>query len=561
MADDFGASILTTGRVTAGDSTNGRLETEGDTDWFAISLVAGRAYSFTLESGTTDGLFDPYLKIYTSDRTLIDESDDANGLDSQIDLVATASGTYYLEASSGSSGSGTGTYVISASLPVSDDYTSTILTTGKVTAGSSATGQLESVGDSDWFAVTLVAGKLYNFTLESGATAGLDDPLLSFYSPLGGLITSNDDNDEFNSEIGYNVSASGTYYLAASSGSNGNGVGSYTLAVSSPITDDYPATIKTTGKVAAGGSAPGQLESVNDQDWFSVSLTAGQQYTFALDGAATNGLEDPFLSLYDSSGTLISSNDDNNGMNSEFAYTVATTGTYYLGAGASPHGTGTGKGSYTLSVSSPSSGGITNVGGTSGNDILNAGVGDYSFDGGSGTDTVVLSGNLESYSIQQTTGGYTLSELGGSASSITLNSIERVQFADRKLAFDTTGSAGNAAKLIGAALGTEFLKSAYDNIKGSVIAIFDGGTTMKQLAASVVGLDVFIQLEGTNSNTDFVKYIYQTVTGQVASAADVTTLVKFLDDGMTQGDFLATVADMGLNVDLVGLAKTGIEYV
>ena len=560
MADDFGASILTTGRVTPGGSTNGRLEVVDDTDWFSINLVAGKSYSFTLESATKDGLFDPYLKLYGSDgKTLIDESDDANGLDSQIDIVISASGTYYLEASSGTSGSGIGNYVVSASLPITDDYTATIDTVGKVTPGSSVTGKLEISGDSDWFAVTLIAGRLYSFMLDSGATDGVDDPFLSLYSSVGTLIISNDDSDELNSEIAYTAPASGTYYLGASSGVNGNGIGSYKLTASQPITDDYPATIKTTGKLLAGGSINGLLESVGDQDWFSISLSAGQQYTFAVESAATNGLEDPLLSLYDSNGTLIASNDDSNGLNPELVHTATTTGTYYLGASASPHGTGTGKGSYTVLASFASSAGVTNVNGTAGNDVLTAGVGDYSFDGGAGTDTVVLPGNIASYSVQQTTSGYSIND--GAGSTIDLSAIERVQFADRKLAFDMTGSAGNAAKIIGASLGTEFLKSGYDSLKGAAIGIFDSGTTMKQLAATLVNLDVFIQLEGTKSNTDFVKYIYRTVTGQVASAEDVTALAKYLNDGMTQGDFLATVADLGLNVDLVGLAKTGIQFV
>lgn len=561
-SDDFGASILTTGRVTAGGSTNGRLEAAGDTDWFRIALTAGKQYTFTLESGTSDGLLDPYLKLYSSDgTTLVEESDDANGLDSQIDVVITATGNYYLEASSGSSGSGTGTYVIAASLPIADDYAAAISTTGRVTAGSSATGNLEIVGDNDWFEVSLVAGKLYSLTLESGATDGLDDALLSLYSSAGTLITSNDDSDELNSEITYSVPATGTYYLGASSGVNGNGVGSYKLAVSSPITDDYLATVKTTGDVVAGGSKTGRLEAVGDEDWFAISLTAGQQYTFNLESAATNGLEDPFLGLYDSGGTLISSNDDNNGFNSELTYTASSTGSYYLGAGASPRGTGTGKGSYTLSASFPSSGGVTSVNGASGNDVLTVGTGDHALDGGAGIDTAVFALDHVSYSIQQTSAGYTFTEIGGAASTITLAGIERAQFSDKKIAFDMTGSAGNAVKLIGAALGTEFLKPAYDGIKGTVISLFDSGSTMKELAATVVSLPVFIQLEGTNSNTDFVNYVYRTVTGQVASASDVTALVKYLDDGMTQGDFLATVADLGLNADLVGWSKTGVEYI
>lgn len=589
MADDYTGSTATTGRATVGGSSSGNLETVGDLDWFKVSLVSGNSYIFTLTStGAATGLEDPYLRLYSSDgTTLIAENDDDNsdtgvgGLDSQITATISASGSYYLEASSGSDpeapaiGSRMGNYILSVSLPIKDDRTANVSTTGSVAPGKSVTGELEIAGDSDWFAVSLVAGKAYTFSLESSATNGLGDAFLSLYDSAGVLITTNDDrqalngeivpdSEVLNSEISFTVSTTGTYYLGASSGSSGDGTGNYKLSASVPIVDDYPATVLTTGKLVAAGSTTGNLESVGDHDWFSISLTAGQQYTFALDSAATGGLEDPFLSLYDKNGTLLSTNDDGNGVNSELTYIATVTGNFYLGASSSTQGTSIGKGGYTLSASAPSvpaSDAIVKVNGTTSNDFLNVGVGNYDFDGGTGTDTLVFTGSLGGYSIQQIAGGYSIGEIGGATSTVTLSAIERVQFADKKIAFDLDGNAGNTAKLIGAALGTEFLKPAYDNIKGAVLTIFDSGVTMKQLAASVVGLKEFIQLEGTNSNTDFVKYVYRAVTGQVASAGDVALLAKILDDGMTQGDFLATVADMNFNVDMVGLAKTGIEYI
>jgi len=200
--------------------------------------------------------------------------------------------------------------------------------------------------------------------------------------------------------------------------------------------------------------------------------------------------------------------------------------------------------------------------GNASDNILKGGGGNDTLDGGAGLDTVAYAGTLGSFSIQQTATGYTIRDTTASEGTDTLTAVERAQFADKKLAFDISGSAGNAAKIIAAALGTEFLKPAYNAVKGSVISIFDGGTTLRQLAATIVGLDVFIQMEGSNSNTDFVKFIYMNVTGSAATSEQAQSLVAYMvDNKMAQGDFLATVADLHLNVDLVGLAKTGIEYV
>ena len=435
MADDYVGNKLTTGHVTAGGSATGTLEIAGDLDWFAISLTAGKDYIFTLESGATNGLPDPYLKLYSSDgTTLISESDDFDGLNSEIDVHVTASGTYYLEAGSGTYGSGIGPYVLTSSLPIVDDYAAGITTTGLITPGSSKTGTLEIVGDSDWFAISLVAGKQYTFNLDAGTTDGLPDPSLSLYRSDGSLITANDDTNELNSEISYSVVASGTYYLGASSGPNDTGKGSYTLTSSAAFADDYLATNKTTGAIVAGGSTTGQLEMAGDSDWFAISLTAGQQYSFTLNTGTTNGLEDPLLSLYGSSGTLITSNDDADLRNSQISYTPTTTGTFYLGA--SSGSVGTGKGSYTLASSYPSVNGITVVTGSVGNDTMNATAGDGAFDGGSGSDTIVFNSNRSQYTIVKTPAGYKVFDNSGTDGVDSLAGIEKLQFADQTI--DTT---------------------------------------------------------------------------------------------------------------------------
>ena len=53
---------------TVGGSTTGAIETNGDADWFAVSLTAGYAYDFSLR-GTT--LSDPALRLYDCAGTLI----------------------------------------------------------------------------------------------------------------------------------------------------------------------------------------------------------------------------------------------------------------------------------------------------------------------------------------------------------------------------------------------------------------------------------------------------------------------------------------------------------
>lgn len=543
--DDYAASTSTTGRVTAGGSVTGTLEAAGDLDWFSVSLVAGKQYTFALEPGATNDLADPYLKLFSSDgKTLIDENDDANGLSSEINASISASGTYYLEASSGTNGGGTGSYVLSVSAPITDDFSGSNATTGRVVPGGSTTGRLEISGDNDWFAVSLVAGQRYTFALDAASTNGLPDPLLSLYSSDGTLITSNDDTNGLNSELTYLATATGTFYLGASSGPSDEGTGSYTLSSSLPIADDYLATVKTNGLVIQGGTTNGQLEYVGDNDWFAINLVAGQQYTFNLNSGTTNGLEDPSLSLYNSSGGLITSNDDSNGLNSEITYTATSTGTYYLGAGSSSHGTGTGKGTYTISSSYPSANGATVVTGTVGNDTVDGGVGNNLIDGGAGADTVSYSGNRSTFSIvHQSDGTYSVVDNAGAAGNDTLSNVEQVKFSDvtvnltvqAKAASISTDSLNSLTELYVAYFNrvpdADGLSYWIDQLKG--------GQSLEQIGSSfyaaAIQYSALTGYSGTMTNADFVTLIYKNVLGRSGSTAPPAEDVNYWANNLATG--------------------------
>ena len=543
--DDYAASTATTGRITAGGSVTGTLETAGDLDWFAVSLVAGKQYTFTLEPGTTNDLADPYLKLFSSDgKTLIDENDDANGLSSEINASISASGTYYLEASSGTNGSGTGSYVLSVSAPITDDFSANNATTGRVVPGGSTTGRLEISGDSDWFAVSLVAGQRYTFTLDAASTNGLPDPLLSLYSSDGTLITSNDDTNGLNSELTYLATVTGTFYLGASSGPSDVGTGSYTLSSSLPIADDYLATVKTNGLVIQGGSTNGQLEYVGDNDWFAINLVAGQQYTFNLNSGTTNGLEDPSLSLYNSNGGLITSNDDSNGLNSEITYTATSTGTYYLGAGSSSHGTGTGKGTYTISSSYPSANGATVVTGTVGNDTVDGGVGNNLIDGGAGVDTVAYSGNRSTFSItHQSDGTYSVVDNAGAAGNDTLSNVEQIKFSDVTVNLTVQAKATSISTDSLNSL-TELYVAYFNRVPDADglsywIDQLKGGQSLEQIGSSfyaaAIQYSALTGYSGTMTNADFVTLIYKNVLGRSGSTAPPAEDVNYWANNLATG--------------------------
>jgi hypothetical protein len=102
--------------------------------------------------------------------------------------------------------------------------------------------------------------------------------------------------------------------------------------------------------LAAGGATTGTIAAVGDHDWHTVSLTAGQAYSFGLEGAATGQgtLTDPLLRLFDSAGRQLTSDDDSGvGFNASMVCAPSASGTYFLSA----EGTTTDTGTYRLSVS------------------------------------------------------------------------------------------------------------------------------------------------------------------------------------------------------------------
>jgi len=121
-----------------------------------------------------------------------------------------------------------------------------------------------------------------------------------------------------------------------------------------PIPDDFQANLATAGVVSIGGTATGNVEVTGDHDWFRVQLTAGVQYVFDLQGDTVGAgtLHDPFMQLFNSAGQFITSDDDGGGnLNSHIVYTPATSGSYYVDAGAFNNQSG---GTYRVSVTTSS---------------------------------------------------------------------------------------------------------------------------------------------------------------------------------------------------------------
>ena len=115
---------------------------------------------------------------------------------------------------------------------------------------------------------------------------------------------------------------------------------------------DLPNDNSTSGRVAVGRSATGDIGIPKDQDRFAVDLEAGRTYRFDLTGRPGGGgtLRDTyFRAIYNSEGRYQSGsyNDDfDGGRDSRVTFTPTESGTYYARVSGDRNETGT----YTLSV-------------------------------------------------------------------------------------------------------------------------------------------------------------------------------------------------------------------
>jgi hypothetical protein len=190
------------------------------------------------------------------------------------------------------------------------------------------------------------------------------------------------------------------------------------------------------------------------------------------------------------------------------------------------------------------------------NDTFKGQAGTDLIDGGPGTDTVVYSGPSEQYTVNKSGNRYIVSEPTGSDDTDYLTSIERLKFKDKSLAIDIDGNAGTTAKILGAVFGKESVSNK--SYVGIGLNFLDTGWTYDNLAA--LALDA----AGAKTNDQIVSLLWTNVIGTKPTAADKQPFIALLENGMTAGALAHLAADTSFNttnINLVGLAQTGIEYI
>ncbi len=197
--------------------------------------------------------------------------------------------------------------------------------------------------------------------------------------------------------------------------------------------------------------------------------------------------------------------------------------------------------------------------GGTGRDWLTGGAGNDRLDGGADLDTASWALARGSYAISRSGGSVVVSALAGSEGRDEAPGVERLQFADRHVAFDLDGNAGVAARLIGAVFGAgEARNPAY---VGIALHYLDGGTRDVDLARAA--LDVRLGVGA--SHAAVVDTLYANLTGALPTAEVRKVFTDLLDNGTYDPGSLTLAAAMteleAQRIDLVGLSSIGLDYV
>ena len=238
-----------------------------------------------------------------------------------------------------------------------DDYLSTTQTTGAVEVDGSATGEIETSNDFDWFAVDLVAGHTYVIDLEGADSGGgaLQDPVLrGLYDADGNRIAGARDNDGGvgrDARLTFTAATTGAYYIEARG--HLNQTGEYTVRVTEWVdTDADRGGATDLGDITAlaglqfpAASLDGSSDSV---DYWRFTLSEARRVGLGLRQQDANA----DLFLEDAEGNVLYSGTEEGTANEWISQTLLA-GTYFVRVEAQEEGANEFKLRYGVSAANP----------------------------------------------------------------------------------------------------------------------------------------------------------------------------------------------------------------
>jgi hypothetical protein len=337
------------GNVTAlgfGETNQASLDNVGEVDTYTFGALVGD--KIFLYMATPSILVDPNIQLYDPDGTPIDSAYKNPGPGAASLTVTTAkSGTYtVLALDYGLGGTEMGEYAIYAQR-LNNPQTTVTLSFGEMISTS-----LDQVGNIDTYTFEALSGDVI---LVRMSTSTFLDPTLFLYAPDGALMSSYAKNPgpglvEF---VTTPLAVSGTYKVLALDYNGALETGNYTL---------FAQRLNNPGNTAPlrfQESLPASLDGVGELDTYVFDAFAGDRVSVTMSTADI--FLDPYLRLYDPSGTFLKQAFRNPGPGScEIQSDALTsTGRYLVLAGDSGDGIETGFYNLSLNLLAGTQGSLT----------------------------------------------------------------------------------------------------------------------------------------------------------------------------------------------------------
>ncbi len=197
--------------------------------------------------------------------------------------------------------------------------------------------------------------------------------------------------------------------------------------------------------------------------------------------------------------------------------------------------------------------------GNAGNNVLTGMAGNDHIDGGDGIDIATYSGQRSQYTLTSGPASFQLNGTAALEGNDTLVHVERLQFANSKLALDLDGNAGMVAKILGAVFGASSVSNTA--FVGIGLHYADEGMSYQAL----VQLAIDARLGPGASHAAVVNLLYTNVAGAAPDAGTAAYYTGLLDAGTYTNASLGVLASdisyNASNIGLTGLAQTGLAFV
>ncbi len=198
--------------------------------------------------------------------------------------------------------------------------------------------------------------------------------------------------------------------------------------------------------------------------------------------------------------------------------------------------------------------GADSILGGSGNDLLEGGQGNDYLDGGSGIDVARYKETKDLYAI--TLSGTSAKVVNNSEGSDSLDNVERIIFSDANLAVDLHGNAGTTVKILGSVFGANSISN--QEYVGIGLNLLDEGMEYEAL------MEFALTAAGAVTNESVVELLYTNLVNSAPTNSESAPYLALLEGGMSKGALGVFAADHDLNIaniDLIGLAQTGVEFI